>query len=484
MPNLASSTKDPYSSSFILPSLENSSSIFKNRLFNRELLAYKESKKCKIKINCTSCSFSTILKWPINTTNLKRHYRNKHSSLLLESSTINTTINNTNTSLNTSFTSTNIDSDSNIDISSNLSTSTSNIKKRSSYALFSKEDYRRLLLNFIIANNLSFSIVDSNSFNNLLKYLKDDLIVISRRTLKEDLDLLYNNKVKEIKALLKENNSKFSLTLDEQTSSNNLDFLAITIYYYNNSFKLESYLLGFKNLNSYNNYSGDILYNIVNNILKQFNIRNKILAITRDNTSSINSLLDYITTNYKEKFNINIIDNRCAAHILNIVSNTLLTYLFFINNNSKVFLNKIESLKQRYNSFNNNNIDINKLYIILKALPTTIRSLINSIKNTRYLKNNFKKIIRENKALDSSNIGIENLLKDNSTRQLSTYNMLEILIYFKEEISLLLDRVNNLSKDKRNNINIEITNIDTLEQNYIIELRNILEVFRKPTIEL
>jgi len=41
--------------------------------------------------------------------------------------------------------------------------------------------------------------------------------------------------------------------------------------------------------------------------------------------------------------------------------------------------------------------------------------------------------------------------------------MLEILIYFKEEISLLLDRVNNLSKDKRNNINIEITNIDTLE---------------------
>jgi hypothetical protein len=37
-----------------------------------------------------------------------------------------------------------------------------------------------------------------------------------------------------------------------------------------------------------------------------------------------------------------MIDNRCVAYILNLVSNSFLTYLFFISNNTKKFNNKIE----------------------------------------------------------------------------------------------------------------------------------------------
>ena len=113
----------------------------------------------------------------------------------------------------------------------------------------------------------------------------------SRRTIKKDLDLLYNLEFKKVKALLNNNNSLFSITLYEWNSSNNIDFLAVTIHFYNNNFNLKSYLIGFETLEDKESYTGTILYTFINNILKEYNIRNKLLAITRDNTSPINSLI-------------------------------------------------------------------------------------------------------------------------------------------------------------------------------------------------
>ena len=160
--------------------------------------------------------------------------------------------------------------------------------------MFSNKEYKTYLLNFIISNNLPFSIVDSTSFNSLLRYLKDNLVSISRRVLKEDLDNLYNKKFLEIKSILSKNNSKFILTLDKQNSSNNIDFLAVTIHYYNNNLELENYLIRFKNLNNNKSYIGLILYKFLNKILKNYKIKKNILSITRDNTSSINTLVEYI----------------------------------------------------------------------------------------------------------------------------------------------------------------------------------------------
>ena len=62
--------------------------------------------------------------------------------------------------------------------------------------------------------------------------------------------------------------------------------------------------------------------------------------------------------------------------------------------------------------------------------------------------------------------------------------MLNRFIYFKEEIAILLKRANNLEKKKRDNINIDSFNISKNEWNYLIKLRNILEIFRKSTIKL
>jgi hypothetical protein len=157
---------------------------------------------------CSSCSYNTKVKWPINTTNLSTHFKVKHFNLnsssniieedsnLEDNPTLESSSINTNNTLNSYF-------------------KTSNIRKRPDFIFFSKEEYKNNLLSFILSNNLPFSIVESNSFNNLLKYIKDDLPNIGRTTIRKELDIFYNLEITKLKVLLNKNYSRFSITLDE-----------------------------------------------------------------------------------------------------------------------------------------------------------------------------------------------------------------------------------------------------------------------------
>ena len=105
-----------------------------------------------------------------------------------------------------------------------------------------------------------------------------------------------------------------------------------------------------------------------------------------------------------------------------------------------------------------------------------------SIKYNYYL--NFFLKDQLNKKNSNSNLeGPKILIRDNTTRQLSTYTMLNRFIYFKEEINKLFNLVNNLPTNKKNNLNLNKYNITNNEQDYLTTIRDILEIFRKPTIK-
>jgi hypothetical protein len=111
------SKEDLLSPNLELPSIAKSASIFKTRKFKLELLPYKEGEIRLFKANCASCTYSTIVKWPINTTNLNNYYRNKH---------VNINYNNNS----------NLDSDSNNEENSTIESSSlnsNNINTLSSY---------------------------------------------------------------------------------------------------------------------------------------------------------------------------------------------------------------------------------------------------------------------------------------------------------------------------------------------------------------
>ena len=125
---------------------------------------------------------------------MQAHYRTKYFNLL----------NNNNTIIK-DFS---IKESSNIEFSSintntlNFYFKSSNIKKKPSFILFSKEEYKNYLLAFIINNNLPFSIVKSFSFNNLIKYLKDNISIIERNTIRKELNTFYKLEINKLKSLL------------------------------------------------------------------------------------------------------------------------------------------------------------------------------------------------------------------------------------------------------------------------------------------
>lgn len=468
-----------------LPSISVLAPIFQNRQFKIEILPYKNNETRDFKAICALCNYSKISKWPFNTTNLASHFNLKHKSFL----TINNN-NNTNNNSDNNNNNNNLDSDSNIEDSSsintlnnyfsnNSNTSLKVIKKRPSFVFFDKDSYKSFLLSFIVNNNLPFSIIDSPSFLNLLKYIKDDLPTISRITIRTELDNIYIKEYNKVLNIINNNNSKFSITLDEWRSSSNLDFLAITLHFINNNFKLENYLIGFEDLNKLDSYNNNSLLPILENVLKDYKLENKLLGVTKDNAATLNSLINNLNIKLQliNNNNNNIIDNKCAAHILNVVTNTFLDFTFFNINTTKKFQEKIDSLVL---TNTNRNIKFDELIEDSKNLPLIVRTYINKIKNNSYLKNNFKRLAIEKAKANNNNNKIESLIKDNSTRWLSTYNMIDTFIYFKNEINTLYKKTTT-----SRNINSYLEHeIDINQWRYLEQIKYILENFKKPTIKL
>lgn len=84
--------------------------------------------------------------------------------------------------------------------------------------MFDLKRFKKLLLNFIISNNISFRAVTSISFKELLLYLSKDIPSIYYKALKEDLIFIYKEKQLLIKEELNQqikSNGSFSLTLDK-----------------------------------------------------------------------------------------------------------------------------------------------------------------------------------------------------------------------------------------------------------------------------
>ena len=199
---------------FTLPPLEVSASIFKDRKFSRELLPYKEgnNNSKRIKLTCLVCGKITYSGWPINTSNLNEHFRRKHYSEVSSSNNRDSDNSDNNNDSSSIATRSNIGS---LDNYLKPSSSNNSLRKRKSFTLFDNNEYKRLLTLFLVNNNLPFSLIDDKTFIALLKYLKDDLPKVNRKSIRNVLSSIFNIESNKIKERLANNRGKFSITLDE-----------------------------------------------------------------------------------------------------------------------------------------------------------------------------------------------------------------------------------------------------------------------------
>lgn len=197
------------------------------------------------------------------------------------------------------------------------------------------ERYRILLLEFIIKNNLSFSIVDQPETKALFSFLSPNTKQISRRTLMEDLKQQYHGREQKIHKMLQQHiyeGGRIALTTDGWAGNNKLDYVAVTGHIISKGGKSEALLLNIIKLTN-PIHSGIYLCEKLLEVTDRLGITCAIISITRDNASPNNVMVKQFESHVADqwdlmdefdklrfciKFNRTDRDIRCCAHIYNI----------------------------------------------------------------------------------------------------------------------------------------------------------------------
>jgi hypothetical protein len=195
--------------------------------------------------------------------------------------------------------------------------------------------YRVLLLEFIIKNNLSFSIVDQPETKALFSFISPNIKQIGSTTLMKDLKARYIEAEEVQHQKLQQHielGGRIALTTDAWAGNNKLDYIAVTAHYNLVDSTKVSTLLDIIELRN-PVHSGEYLATKMLEVTDRLGITCAILSVTRDNASPNDTMLDefeavvagqYDLMSDRDqayfccKFNRKEGDVRCCAHIYNI----------------------------------------------------------------------------------------------------------------------------------------------------------------------
>lgn len=426
-------------------------------------------------------------KWPVNTGNAKRHYEAHHENVLRElaEDAISSGKPFSDTILATSLV-------SSVDLGKQLATidkffPKSGLSQSSAFNLgpkrgpthlsFDKDECRRLMLRAITQRNLPFGTFDYPEVKDLLTYLAARKIPSSsRHVMRRGLNTEFSYQLGVLRELLAKTESRFAITMDEWYSGNHQNFLGVTLHFYTNNFELKDYYIGFEALKE-PSLTGAVIYKHLLIVLEEHGIKDRVLSITRDNAATIDVAVqkfsDYYEETFYQKFDKDI---RCAGHVFNLSTTAFLTCTFFKQNTSEKHQALLKNFVEE-NPFWANSITVERML----ALPQYIRDICYAVTHRSYFRNHFATIVAERKGRLHNTSGPERLLRDNDTRWLSTYYMLDRFLYFKDEVTLLLLVANRENKRLINVEDFEFTDIDW---KYLTDVRDFLEIFKVPTLKL
>ncbi|CAB5091420.1 unnamed protein product [Rhizophagus irregularis] len=151
----------------------------------------------------------------------------------------------------------------------------------------------------------------------------------SADTVRNDILNLYNNYRTNMKNKLQNVPGKLSFTLDCWTSMNTVAFLGITCYYIDINWNIHDILVDFVHLSG-SHTEENLAKAFLSCVDNEFNIFNKILAITADNAANNTTLLKELENVCgRNEINFNHKRNhvRCLAHIINLTSQEILRHI-------------------------------------------------------------------------------------------------------------------------------------------------------------
>ncbi|TXG53251.1 hypothetical protein EZV62_022420 [Acer yangbiense] len=173
----------------------------------------------------------------------------------------------------------------------------------------------------VILHEYPLSMVEHSGFHRFVGSVQPVFKIPSMNTFKSDILKIYDYERVKTMALLERNKGRIALTTDMRTCNNQRKgLMVITTHFVDNSWTLQSRIIRFVHVQC--SHTSEMLANVMMNCLLEWNIEQKVSALTVDNCSTINAMIPIILEKLSSDSLLlsgDMFHMRCFAHILNLI---------------------------------------------------------------------------------------------------------------------------------------------------------------------
>ncbi|CAL5077025.1 unnamed protein product [Urochloa decumbens] len=217
---------------------------------------------------------------------------------------------------------------------------------------FDAQRTRGELVRMIVLHELPFSFVEYDGFIRYSASLNPVFKLVGRTTIKMDCMEVFKNHRLALRDMLKDCNSRVSLTADAWTSKGNIGYFCITCHYIDDKWKVQKKIIRFCYIKTPHDASN--LYNVMLKSIRYYNIEDKLFSVTLDNaaanTTMVNSLCEHLFTRQLLP-SVDLFHVRCAAHVLNLIVKDGLQTLEGVIDNVRESVKYVKASQSRKEKF-------------------------------------------------------------------------------------------------------------------------------------
>lgn len=296
------------------------------------------------------------------------------------------------------------------------------------------EKFQALTMRWLVIEHMPFSVVDSDSFRDMIKELNPSLAnyLGQRMSVKRWIEDEYQYAKQQVKASLWTSLSKIHISFDLWSSPNGYALLAVVAHFLNTEYKVVAILLSLRQLNGA--HSGENIAEILQEVLDDYSIVENLGVFVCDNASNNDTAIAAILNDD----NIGSRRGRCLGHTLNLAAKAFL------------FGRDVEAFEKVADALDDMKLQLSETEILkaqdewrTKGAVGKLHNIIVFIRKNPQRRSAFRRLL-----VGDMDVNDLEAILDNSTRWNSAYASIDRALKIKERIRLFCsDYSEDLTKD-------------------------------------